>query len=92
MEPLRADGELSDGEPRAFAAARAVAPLAMEAEVEGVVLESVDGERREAGVALAGAAVAMPLATRRWTTRATLAVRFETLSMALGGEGVGEER
>lgn len=72
MEPLRADGELSDGEPRAFAAARAVAPLAMEAEVEGVVLESVDGERREAGVALAGAAVAMPgyryrrVFKRRW--------------------------
>ena len=59
MEPLRADGELSDGEPRAFAAARAVAPLAMEAEVEGVVLESMYGKRGETGVALAGAGVAL---------------------------------
>ena len=56
MEALRA-GDVTEAEARALAAARAVAPLAMEEAAGG--LEMVGGDRREAGVARAGAVVAM---------------------------------
>lgn len=59
MEALRDAGELRDGDARAATAERAVAPLAMEEEVEEVAPETEGGDRREAGVALAGAVVAM---------------------------------
>ena len=58
MEALRAAGELRDGDARAATAERAVAPFAIEEEVEEV-LEWVGAARREVGVALAGAVVAM---------------------------------
>ena len=57
-DPLRTPGALCEAEARAFAAERAVAPLAMEDEGE-VELESEGGDRREAGVGRAGAAVAI---------------------------------
>lgn len=57
-DPLRAAGELREAEARALAAERAVAPLAMEDGGE-VELESEGGDRREAGVGRAGAAVAI---------------------------------
>ena len=54
-DALRATGELREAEPRGFTAERAVAPLA----IEGAEDELLGGDRREAGVARAGAAVAM---------------------------------
>ncbi len=55
-DALRATGELREATARGFTAERAVAPLAIEAGEEDVL---VGGDRREAGVARAGAAVAM---------------------------------
>ena len=59
MEALRDAGELRDGDARAATAERAVAPLAMEEDVEEVAPETEGGDRREAGVGRAGAAVAI---------------------------------
>lgn len=56
MDALRA-GEVTEAAARGPIAARAVAPLAIE-EAAGE-LERVGGERREVGVARAGAVVAM---------------------------------
>ena len=55
----RATGELREADARAEIAERAVAPFAMEAEGGEAELFTVGGDRREAGVARAGTAVAI---------------------------------